>query len=173
LRYFDSREAIFLEILDRNREAWLERLNAELPGIEAEPGRYGKETALASAIAQSLIDTPLLCDLIAAMAGVLERNVSVEFARSFKARAATHHDRLTGLIQAGLPHMDTAGAQHFAGAIFIITAGLWPYARPTNAVAQVMHEMRVPAPQDMFAAGLTEGLANQLVGIIARHSPSA
>ncbi|WP_433296211.1 TetR/AcrR family transcriptional regulator [Actinoplanes sp. CA-030573] len=168
LRYFDSREAIFLEILDRNREAWLERLTAELPGIPPRAGRYGIETALAAAIARSLIDTPLLCDLIAAMAGVLERNVSVEFARSFKARAAAHHDRLADLIRACLPHMDIAGARHFAGAVFVITAGLWPYARPTAAVAQVMQEMRVPAPQEMFAHNLTEGLTSHLVGVVAR-----
>jgi hypothetical protein len=33
--------------------------------------------------------------------------------------------------------------------------------------------MRVPAPQDMFAVNLTEGLVNQLVGVIARNSPGA
>lgn len=171
LRYFDSREAIFLEILDRHREAWLQRLSAELPVIPAEPGRYGVETAFASAIARSLIEAPELCDLIAAMAAVLERNVSVEFARSFKARAAAHHDRLSGLIRAGLPHVDADGSHHFAGAVFIITAGLWPYARPTAAVARVMTEMQVPAPEDMFAVNLTEGLVNQLVGVVARSSP--
>jgi AcrR family transcriptional regulator len=171
LRYFDSREAIFLEVLDRHREAWLERLSAELPLIPAQPGRYGAETALASFVARSLIEAPELCDLIAAMAGVLERNISVEFARSFKARAAAHHDRLAALIRACLPQVDETGAHHFAGAIFIITAGLWPYARPTVAVAQVIAEMQVPAPRDMFAVNLTEGLVNQLVGVVARDSP--
>jgi len=168
LRYFDSREAIFLEILDRHREAWLERLSAELPGIEPHDGRYGMESALAAAIARSLVDAPVLCDLIAAMAGVLERNVSVDFARSFKIRAAAHNDRLAGLLRVCLPRLDAAAAQHFAGAVFIITAGLWPYARPTTAVAQVMEEMQVPPPWDMFAGNLREGLINQLVGIVAR-----
>jgi AcrR family transcriptional regulator len=170
LRYFDSREAIFLEVLDLNQTAWLERLTAELPGLEPSPGRYGAETALASAIARSLIEAPLLCDLLAAMAGVLERNISVEFARSFKVRAAAHNGRLADLIRFCLPRLDTAGAQHFAGAIVIITAGLWPYARPTTAVVQVMNEMQVPAAWDLFVAGLTDGLVNQLIGVVARSS---
>jgi hypothetical protein len=37
-------------------------------------------------------------------------------------------------------------------------------------VAQVMKERQVPPPWDMFAVNLTEGLANQLVGIVARLS---
>jgi AcrR family transcriptional regulator len=58
LRYFDSREAIFLEVLDRNRAVWLQRLTTELPAVRAGPGRYGAETALASAVARNLIDAP-------------------------------------------------------------------------------------------------------------------
>jgi AcrR family transcriptional regulator len=53
LHYFGSREAIFLEILDRNRGTWLQRLTAELPEVQPGPGRYGSETAIASASAQS------------------------------------------------------------------------------------------------------------------------
>ena len=41
-----------------------------------------------------------------------------------------------------------------------------------GAVADVtlMEEMQVPPPWDMFAVNLTEGPANQLVGILARLS---
>jgi AcrR family transcriptional regulator len=166
LRYFDSREAIFLEILDRARAAWLDRLSVALPAVAAAPGRYGREIAVATTIARSLIDDPLLCDLIAAMAGVLERNITVEFARTFKGRAAEHSERLAALIRAALPPVSAAGAAHFAGAVFVITAGLWPYARPTAPVVQVMGEMEVAPPAEMFAAGLTAGLVNQLVGTV-------
>ncbi len=52
----------------------------------------------------------------------------------------------------------------------IITAGLWPYARPTTAVVQVMNEMQVPPAWDLFAAGLTDGLIGHLIGVVARSS---
>ncbi|AGL20756.1 hypothetical protein L083_7246 [Actinoplanes sp. N902-109] len=51
--------------------------------------------------------------------------------------------------------------------MFIITAGLWPL--PTTTVAEVMTEMRVPPRWDMFADNLSQGLANQFVGIVARR----
>jgi hypothetical protein len=94
------------------------------------------------------------------MAGVLERNISAESARSFKVSAAAHNDQLAGLIRTCLPHLPASGSAHFAGAIFIITAGLWPYARPTTEVAQVMKEMQVPPPWDMFVVNPTEGLTD-------------
>src|SRR3954471_13562380 len=60
LRYFDSREAIFLEVLDRTWNAWLD-------GLALDPGRsrarFARETGVATAIAASLIAEPLLCDL--------------------------------------------------------------------------------------------------------------
>src|SRR5262245_52789126 len=83
LRYFDSREAIFMEVLDRTWNAWLD-------GLTLDPGRsrarHARELAVATAIATSLVAEPLLCDLFSAMGSVLERNVSVEVARDFKRR---------------------------------------------------------------------------------------
>jgi hypothetical protein len=65
--------------------------------------------------------------------------------------------------------LSEAAAAHFAGAVFVIVAGLWPYANPTDAVATVTAEFGSPPPMRMFADGLSDGLANQLVGILARH----
>jgi AcrR family transcriptional regulator len=200
LRYFDSREAIFLEVFDRVRDQWLDDLERDLPAAtepatpaaggyrretasatpaadgnrrKTEPatpaaGGYRREAEVATAIAASLLRNPLLCELMAATAGVLERNIPVDFARSFKVRASTHATRLADLVRKELPSLSPTGASHFAGAIFVITAGLWPYARPTAAVVQVMTEMGVPGPATMFERGLTDGLINHLIGTVAR-----
>src|ERR1044072_5390844 len=77
LRYFDSREAIFLEVLDESWNAWLD-------GLDLDPGRprarFVRETRVATALAASLVAQPLLCDLFSAMAAVLERNISLDVA---------------------------------------------------------------------------------------------
>jgi hypothetical protein len=82
LRYFDSLEAIFLEILDRARRGWIVwPPTCRRP--RRRPGRMGARSRWRRRSRGSLVEAPLLRDLIAAMAGVLERNITVEFARSF------------------------------------------------------------------------------------------
>ena len=86
LRYFDSREAIFLELFDEEFHAWLTDLDARLGKPRARKAGYATEVRLATTMAASLVDAELLCELLASMAVVLERNISGEFARDFKAR---------------------------------------------------------------------------------------
>nr|WP_062341280.1 TetR family transcriptional regulator [Herbidospora sakaeratensis] len=165
LRYFGSREVIFLEVLDETWRAWLDRLALD-PG---EPGGgYVREERVAAQIADAVVADPGLCELVAAMASVLERNMPLDYARAFKRRASANTDRLALLVGAALPHLTRPQLGHFAGAVFVVTAGLWPYATPSETVARVSAEMGVPPAAEMFAAGLREGLVNQLVGLSAR-----
>ncbi|WP_412543491.1 TetR family transcriptional regulator [Longispora sp. K20-0274] len=176
LRYFDSREAIFLEVLAENWTAWLDDVAATLadpPADAGGPAPFARETWVAGTIAGSLVAQPLLCELVSVTAGVLEKNISVEVARAFKHGSAERVDRLAGLVRAQLPHLDHAGAEHFAHAVFVLVAGLWPYAVPTEAVAAVMVERGLPPARELFARGLTEGLVNQLVGLSARAAAGA
>jgi AcrR family transcriptional regulator len=176
LRYFDSREAIFLELLDTESEAWLDALEAVLAeggqagevrqgAGEAEP--YAVEVRLASAVADTLYERPLLCELIGSMSGVLERNISVDFARAFKRRATGHTERLAVLVGSRLPRLGGAASGQFAAAVIVITAGLWPYANPTEAVATVTAEMGHPPTDETFPHALREALITHLIGLSA------
>lgn len=168
LRYFDSREAIFLEVLDAAWTDWLDDLDATLadPGPD-EPG-FAREERLAGTLATSLAGRPLLCDLISSMGSVLERNISLEFARGFKRRAAANTDRLGELVGKRIPELTAEGAAHFAGAVVVVVSGLWPYANPTDAVAAVTAELGGPPAGEFFTTALAEGLANLLAGLVAR-----
>jgi len=90
LRYFDSREAIFLEVMNDAWTSWLDEVETDLRSSagDAEPTPYATEIRVASTIAASLADQRLLCELISVMAGVLEKNISIDFARTFKQGAA-------------------------------------------------------------------------------------
>ncbi|MFI9010093.1 TetR family transcriptional regulator [Actinosynnema sp. NPDC053489] len=160
LRYFDSREAIFLELLDREWDAWLDELAEGLPATGAE--------GVATAVATSLLARSSLCELVSGMAGVLERNVGVDFARAFKRRANARTARLADLVRARVPVLDEAAARHFAGAVLVMTAGLWPHANPTPAVAQAVRDLGGPPADELVRSGLVEGLVNQLAGLVAR-----
>jgi AcrR family transcriptional regulator len=165
LRYFDSREAIFLEVLDQTWTTWLD-------GLTLDPGRsragHDRETWVATAIATSLVAEPLLCDLFSAMGGVLERNISLDMARDIKGRFHANTGRLADLVRAAVPELDEAAARHFAGAVVVIVAGLAPFATPTDVVATASAELGLPCGADLFREGLTEALVNLLVGLVAR-----
>jgi AcrR family transcriptional regulator len=168
LRYFDSREAIFLEILDRTQKEWLDKL--ERAEITYDPGPYAREIAVADTLVDAVVANPLLCELLSAMAAVLERNISIDFARVFKRRAAANSARFASWIQAQVPELTDQGAATFAGGSVVIVAGLWPYAKPTTAVASVMAEMGVPVANRMFVDGLREGVVHLLIGLVARSA---
>lgn len=165
LRYFDSREAIFLEVLDRTWTSWLDDLELPPAGSGA---RHARETEVGTAVAASLIANPLLCELFSVMGGVLERNITLDFARDFKRRAGVHTDRLAAVVRDRLPELSEDAAAHFAAATVIVVAGLWPYANPTPVVAAVTEELGGLCGADLFARGLTDALVIQLVGMVAR-----
>ncbi|MGP4017789.1 TetR family transcriptional regulator [Saccharopolyspora sp. 5N708] len=168
LRYYDSREAVLLTVLDEEWAASLDDVEAALRDLPAaaEPG-FARAVAVAGRVATTLARRPVLCELASAMATVLERNVSLEFARGFKTSAAEHNGRMTRLVaeHVGLP--EPAAAQ-FTEAVVVTTSGLWPYTHPSEVSAQVTAEWGQPAPAETFADQLAELLANHLVGIVAR-----
>src|SRR5215831_11532638 len=76
LRYFDSREAVLLELLDSLTNEWLEHLSDELPSAVTARARFERRAEqLAGTLARSLADRPVLCDLLSTQAAVLEHNV--------------------------------------------------------------------------------------------------
>ncbi|MFD2466966.1 TetR family transcriptional regulator [Amycolatopsis silviterrae] len=131
-RYFPTREAVYLEVLDRARGAWLDSLALD-----------GDLSEVAAALARSLATRPVLCELISVLANVLERNVSVEIARDYKLRSAKHNARTADLLRAALPGLSDETALELSAAIFMFTAGMWPLAHPNEAVREAIEDPRL------------------------------
>ncbi len=68
LRYFDSREAIFLEVLDEEFAMWLSDIEDRLGRPRARKPGYANEIRVATVIADSVVARPLLCELLGSMA---------------------------------------------------------------------------------------------------------
>ena len=168
LRYFDSREAIFLEILDEEFEAWLVDLDARLGRPRARKANYANEIRVATAIADSLTERQSLCELAASMAVVLERNISYDFARDFKARATTRIAELAQLVATHLPWLPRDFADFFAEGALTLLAGMYPFSAPTEPVRAAMAELGMPDPGERFGEGLRIGLTTWLIGAAAQ-----
>ena len=168
LRYFDSREAIFLEILDEEFEAWLADLEARLGRPRARKVNYANEIRIATAVADSLVERQLLCELVSSMAGVLERNISFDFARDFKARAVGRIAELAQLVAGQLPWLPPEFTEFFAEAALTLAAGMYPFSVPTEPVRAAIAQLGLPAPRDRFGEGLRIGLVTWLIGAAAQ-----
>jgi AcrR family transcriptional regulator len=128
LRYYDSREEIFLRLLLREWDGWNAACAARLaPDV-------------AGAIAQTLGERPLFCDLTSEMSAVLERNVTADTAREFKAAALDRVDALGVSVHEQLPALTSAQARETVAAALIMTGGLWPIANPAPHVTAMFAE---------------------------------
>jgi Tetracyclin repressor-like, C-terminal domain len=67
------------------------------------------------------------------MAGVLERNVSVELVRDFKRAALARNAEFAALARERLPGLADS-AQLLASIVVTNVAGLWPLATPSDTV---------------------------------------
>lgn len=141
LRYFDNREAVFLELFTREYCAWLDALAEDLaPGDANSPGSVSLERAFADAYSASLSSRPLVCELASVLASVLERTVSTETVRSFKRQALANNERLTDIIYGHVPNLTRAAAKELASATIVLIAGLWPLAHPGPTVVAAIDD---------------------------------
>jgi AcrR family transcriptional regulator len=102
LRYFETREQIFLKLTAAGWRGWSADLHGELGQMK--PGAHPE--AIAEAFAKTLTARPMFCDLLAQAPLNLERNVSIDSVRSFKlvtleevAAIRAELERLLGLTE--------------------------------------------------------------------------
>ncbi len=167
LRYFDRREAVFLELLDEEGRGWLEDLAATDPKISATDPCTTEQARVANAVASTLLARPLLCELLSTMASVLERNISVEFARDFKQRSFANRARLAHFVGGRLPDLSEEDAERFAAMTLYFIAGLWPFTKPTAPVLTLLTEMGRPPSPEATMTTLRDALTHQLLGLTA------
>jgi len=170
LRYFESREAVLLELLDSAWQDWLAQLDAELAGaVKAGDPVASRSDQLAAAVAASLAARPMLCDLISAQAAVLERNVSPQVAAQYKRASIAGISALGALLLRSVPELGEADAFRLAGAAVMTTAALWPHTQPSAAMlAAYAADPALAAMRLDFTGTLREVLEVLTAGLLAR-----
>jgi AcrR family transcriptional regulator len=123
LRYFESREAVLLEVYERELIGWLSSLKESLSGADR-----SQPSALADAIASTAAARPLLAELCANAPGILEHNISGEVARDYKRALIADAGRLAQLAQPWIG-TEERSAVLFAGAVFLAIGGIWASCR--------------------------------------------
>ena len=167
LRYFETREQIFLELTAQAWRDWARALHAELYGASAElygasPGSGGASPGSAGAspgsaggsadgsvgsagsaglvadvVARSFADRPLLCDLIPHTALNLERNVSPDGVRRYKLTSLGAVSDAAGLVHRVLPDLTAEECREFISAMASLAGSLWQISNPPPALAEL------------------------------------
>ena len=168
VRYYETREALFLELLQRARQEWLDELERRLPP----PGRAADDAeALVREItdvwAGSLAERPVLCELWSMLSAVLERNASPESIRAFKLGNRAQLDRLAYLVAQRVPRLSAAAADELVNTSVVVIVGLWPFANPTPAVREAIDDPRLAASHVDFAPVLSRTLQVFISGLSA------
>jgi AcrR family transcriptional regulator len=146
LRYFETREQIFLELAAAAWRDWTAALHAGLDNVTPDagardagaPGAGAPEQAalVADVFARSFGDRPLLCDLIAHTPLNLERNVSTEAVRRYKLTSLGAVDEAAALTRGALPALTLAECGEFVAVLASLAGALWQIANPTSALAE-------------------------------------
>ena len=172
LRYFESREAVLLELLDSAWQEWLAQLEADLPAmVDAGDPPAARGDQLAAALASSLAARPVLCDLLSAQAAVLERNVSTEVALSYKRAALADVTRLGRLVRRSLGELGEHDAERLAAGTVLVAGALWAHAQPSAAaLAAYEADPALAVLRVDFTATLREVAEVLIAGLLARSS---
>ena len=169
LNYFESREAVLLELLGSELSAWVDALAAAAAEIPRTAKLGPRAELLADAVVRTLAERPVFCDLISAQGSVLERNISADAALTFKQVSLTVYRRMLALITGVLPEIGVDAATRFIKSASILAGAIWSHAHPTASIVAAYESD--PAIADLrldFETDLREALQTLLYGVLPR-----
>jgi AcrR family transcriptional regulator len=137
VRYFESREAVLLDLLNDRTASWLTELEQELSaGVDLGLSTMERAEQTADVLSRSLASRKVLCDLYGAQGGVLEHNVSVEVARRHKQASLSNLKVMTDLLQRYLPETGDH-VEHFCLNLLLMAGALSAYMPPPPSLLAV------------------------------------
>jgi AcrR family transcriptional regulator len=173
LRYFETREAVLLSLLDDAYTAWLDEVEGALaaarPAGDADASRAASVERAADVIARTIDERPMLSELIANASTVLEHNVSARIAADYKIRAYAQAMRLVGLIEREIGELPDPSRIALAASLNLVIGGAWGMCRPSAGMAEAYElHPELAAMRLDYRSSVRELAATALTGLLAR-----
>lgn len=166
-RYFESREAMLLEVLTAEWLGWFDAVRADLARQRARLELPDLVTLLVDAI----VARPLMCLLTSVVPSVLEQNVSVDVVRAFKQGSMATLDEVAAVIVDHCPALTTSAARTLLDDVLVLVVGLYPLAHPAPAVVEALQDPALCRLAHHFDADLRR-LALAVAESLVRRSSS-
>jgi AcrR family transcriptional regulator len=169
LRYFETREEIFLRLTAEGWQEWSAALGAEL-GALTNP----TPASVAAAFAATLAARGAFCDLLAQAPLNLERNVSVEAVRTFKLMVHTELDAIALVVRRLLPALTGTDAVDVIAAATSLSGAFWQMATPGPEIAALYRsDPRLSHAMVDVEARVQRLLTALVQGLLAGHDPAS
>lgn len=166
LRYFESREAIMLDLLDAELASWADDLDGVL--LESSVSAVERARSLASTLARTMEARPVMCDLLAAQTAVLERNISAEVALRHKRDIAAVVARIDQGVRLLLPELTEDDVYQVLSITLLMASACWPQSNPAPALLEAYElDPAVAAVQRTFTEGLEPTIYLAVRGLLA------
>ncbi len=132
--YFNTKEALFLGILEQQLYQWFSAVDARLEKLP----NPSEILPVAEVISQTLETRPDLVRLLAILHTVLERNITVEEAINFKLFLQTHFIRTGQLLERCLSFLTPGKGAHLLLQSYSLVIGFWHLADNAPVVQQAL-----------------------------------
>ncbi|TMR89925.1 TetR/AcrR family transcriptional regulator [Nonomuraea basaltis] len=132
VRYFGTREEIYLQLATEEGERWAEAVAERLR-------EAGGTADTVTALAETLAERPLFCDLLSNLSTSLEHNVSVPAARAYK-RAVLGQLAEVGRQVADSTDLTEGEGMELVTAAVALASVLYPICNPPPTIVQLYAE---------------------------------
>jgi AcrR family transcriptional regulator len=128
--YFKTKEALFLAVLEEQLAGWFAEVNTQL-ALFPVPSSIPQ---VAEIVCRALDTRPGLVRLLAILHTVLERNIDVETAVSFKQFLLEHFAQTGQALERSLPFLKGGEGAHLLLQSYALAIGFWHLADPAPVV---------------------------------------
>ncbi|MGI6109348.1 MAG: TetR family transcriptional regulator [Eubacteriaceae bacterium] len=136
--YFQTKEEIFLALLKREYESWIEDLTLITDGHESM-----SRAELADALARSLSERSVLLNLLSMNLIDIEENSRIDRLIAFKKVYGASMDAVRHCVGKFIPDMDKAETENFIYSFFPFMYGIYPYAFVTDKQREAMEKAEI------------------------------
>jgi AcrR family transcriptional regulator len=137
LRYFETREEIFLELAAAAWRDWEAGLSETLTTADRKASATRRKAFVAATLGDSFASRPLFCDLLVHTPLNLERHVSVDAVRRYKLQSLGSVQAVSRQVHGFLPEINEPEARELVSALATITGSLWQIANPPAVLAEL------------------------------------
>lgn len=163
-RYFESSEAVLMDVLVEEFVQWHAELGVAL---DKDVKLDSMVSHIAHAFSTTFAARPLLCRLLSILPSILEHNVSVERMIEFKRNLLAVRQQIAQEFNACVPHISVPMFEKFVRQALPLMIGLWPLSHPAEVAAQVVEHPDLVCLRYDFEHDFEEGLLMLLRGLTA------
>lgn len=168
-RYFDTKEALFLEVEAAHLGEWLEALGAELDRLP----RPASPESVGLLLGDSLVARPGLARLLGLLHVSLEQNVPFDAALTFKRALHGWLSRLGGQLEVALGDLPPGAGLGAVLQLHALCIGLWQMADAGPVMRKLLDKPELRPLRVDFHPALVVGATTVLRGLPRREAGPA